>query len=112
MSGSKVITRIQKRNKWPVTLGDDTIFIRAMTKGDQRAAREIEDLELRGYFVFGCVLLEDDGSLAFPREPGEAAADFAKRVDAAMQEVPEDFKAAILNALNKIHSAPETLPKN
>lgn len=121
---SKVITRIQKRNKWPVKLGDETIFIRAMTKREQREAREIAAaesatqaeknaaMELRGYFVFGCIILEDDGSLSFPRAEGESCHEFAKRVDREMEEVPEDFKATILDELNRIQTAPGTLPKN
>lgn len=121
---SKVISRIQKRNKWPVKLGDETIFIRAMTKREQREAREIAApdgatqieksaaMELRGYFVFGCIILEDDGAPSFQRAEGESSCEFAARIDLKMEDVPEDFKAAILDELNRIQTAPGTLPKN
>ena len=113
MSGSRTIDKIRKRSKWPVKLDDETtVYIRTMVKGERRESRTIEDLELRGYFVFGKVLLEEDGTLSFPQNEGESAEDFAKRVEAEMSDVPDDHQAMILSELNRASAPPENLPKN
>ncbi len=109
---SKLIERIQKRKKWPVKLGEDTIYIRALVKREQREAQEVSDPILRGYFIFGCILLEDDGSMTFTRAAGESPTDFAARVGEVMDSVPEDSQAAIANALTKAQTVPESLAKN
>lgn len=102
---SKTLNAIRKRQKWPVKVGEDTIYVRAMTKGEQRQSREIEDMEQRAAFIFGVALLEDDGSPLFQMNDGESAINFAKRVDAELDNVPEDTKAEILKQLAKVHSA-------
>lgn len=109
---SKAIDRLRKRGRWPVKLAEDTVYIRAMVKGEQREAREVSDDELRGYFIFGTILLEDDGAPSYPRVAGESPDDFAKRIDAEMADVPEDHKMALLTALAKASSVPENLAKN
>jgi len=110
---SKTLNAIRKRQKWPVKVGDDTVYVRALTKGEQRQSREIEDMEQRAAFIFGIALIEDDGSPSFPRNDGESAGDFAKRVDAELDDVPEDAKAEILKQLAKVHSADvEKIAKN
>jgi hypothetical protein len=113
MSGSRTIDKIRKRSKWPVKLDDETtVYIRTMVKGEQRASKEITDDELRGYFIFGVILLEDDGTPSFTRNDGETVAEFAARVAAEMDDVPQDHQMKILDALTKASNVPESIPKN
>lgn len=132
---SSVMKALNKRRRWPVDLGDgDKVFIRAMIKREQRESREMvvdatqlekmspeertkaeADMnELRGYFIFGTIILGEGDSMQFPRNEGEGAIDFAKRVESLMVDVPEDNKLLILQAYTKAHSTPsvEGLAKN
>lgn len=109
---SKFNDKVLKRHKWPVPIGNETVYIRAPTKSEKREAAGIEDAELQGYFMLGCACLNDDGTLAYPRSEGESAVDFASRVQSAMEDVPEDVTATIVRSLTRIQTAPESLPKN
>ena len=112
MSGSRTIDKIRKREKWPVKFGDDTVYVRDMLNSEKRAARSIDDAELRGYFMIGMMLLEEDGSRSYVRADGETPVDFATRVMNDMDDVPEAFQLSILETLAKTSAIPESLPKN
>lgn len=118
-----MLERLAKRRCYPVQIGDEKLFVRALTIGELDALKALPD-ELAAAFGIGSGLVNDDGSQAIPRlvipakddqpesvEPNQA---FAERVDMELKAVPVDSVMAITEAIRKLNTVPsqETLAKN
>jgi len=101
-----VLDKIRKRMCYPVTLPNgETIKIRTPSMGEQNRSGAIADGDDRIGFLVGCVLVEDDGSTAYSKKPGESDADFGNRVAFECDLDTPSFQA-IQEALAKLNKVP------
>jgi hypothetical protein len=114
---SSVVDRIRRRRKYPVKLGDDTVFVRSMTIAENKAVEPFSaEIESLGYAI-GVCLLNDDGSQVFAIGKDETANAFGARVLAEL-DIPDDARNIITEAIMKLRQdvpdmkAMETLVKN
>lgn len=76
-----VTERVRKRLKYPVDLDGDIVYVRALRGSEFRTAhQELANNDAGFGYALGCGLLNDDGSQAFTRDPGESAEAFGNRV--------------------------------
>ena len=118
---SVVLNMLAKRRKYPVDLSTvdqecvGKVFVRALTKREQRELRGItaqdgEDeqrtAELKDYFVYGCILLDENGTQAIARDENQSPREFAVKAEAEMADVPEDNKMLVLKAFKAVNEFP------
>lgn len=132
------LDKLKKRRKFPVTIGDETVFISAMSKSDikrladvnsvptltkgpdesdeafaERVAAEEKNHASPDEFILGLVLLDDAGNPAFTPNEGESDRDFAERVAAETVDVPHITKKEIYAAVRRVSGyIVEELEKN
>lgn len=118
-----ILERLAKRRCYPVQLGEETLYCRALTLGELDALKTLPE-ELAAAFGIGCGLVNDDGSQAIPRlvvpavegtpATTEPNTEFARRVDIALQDVGLDQIIALTEAIRKLNTVPpmESLRKN
>ena len=102
-----VLSKLAKRRFYPVPLGDETVHVRALTIGELGKLDSLSQTDKTGY-VFGCAVLEPDGSRAFTQRlaAGEQAAEtdseFSQRVLAEMEQIPTDSLAELSTAIERL----------
>jgi hypothetical protein len=105
------LDKIKKRRAFPVTIGDETVSIRAMSKADIKRLSDLTDAP--DEFILGLVLLDDVGNPAFAPNEGESDRAFAERVAAETVDVPHITKKEIYAAVRKVSGyIVEELEKN
>lgn len=111
---STTIERLRKRLKWPVQLGDETVFIRGATQGEILEGESLskETLE-QSWFLFGVTLLNDDGTQAIDRGSADPKT-FAAKAAEILSDVTVDQLAIVSAAITRVCTAPDTekLKKN
>ena len=110
---SSVFDKIRKRRKWPVEIDGETVYVRALLESEHREVKPFEnESESYGYAI-GCCLLNDDGSQAIIRAPGEAAKEFGARVLSKL-DLPTDTRAELCERIVKLATGPplEVIAKN
>ncbi len=110
---SEVIQHLRKRKRWPVEIDGATVYVRALLESEHREVRKF-DSEPESYgFAIGCCLLNDDGTTALSRNPGEEAKTFGARVLAEL-DLPLDTRAQLCDRIVRLAQVPpvETIVKN
>ena len=111
---SEALNKLKRRRSYPVKLpAGDEIMIRSQTFGEIRRTVAIKDKIIQIGFTIGCVILGDDGTNLFNKQPDETDDAFASRV---LDECELDIESAtaIREAIEKVHTVPkqEVLAKN
>ena len=102
---STTIDRLRKRLKWPVKLGEETVYLRGATQGEIAESDPLDGVE-KTWFLFGVALLDEDGTQAIARD-GASPEVFAQRVKETLSDVTLDQLKLVSEALNKICTAPD-----
>lgn len=110
---SKVLEALRKRRKKEVKLGDETVYLRAMTLGEVREQEKLDDTDRVG-FAFGCSLINSDESPVIPRETSQSASCYAQNVMSVLEDVPQDTLIVLSDEIRKLNSIPDvaTIRKN
>jgi hypothetical protein len=109
-----MIERLKKRRCYPVPIGEDKVYCRALTIGELKTIDTLST-ELGLAFAIGCALVDDAGQPAIARQPTETHEAFAKRALECLTDVTADSLNAIQQAIKKLNDAPppiDDLKKN
>jgi hypothetical protein len=110
-----MLERMRKRKCYEVPIGDEKVFVRALTLGELQSLDSLSP-EMTTPFAIGCALVDDAGNQEIPRLVGtpESNEEFAKRTLLELDDVTGDVIKAITEAIRKLNAAPtvETLVKN
>lgn len=98
---SSVLQRLRKRRAYPVAIGDDTVYVRALTTAEVDALLTFEG-PTQIAFTLGCALVNDAGEPEFPRQSGESFADFAKRVLPEFADLPQDVLSVLSQGIDRV----------
>jgi len=92
--------KLKKRRCYPVP-GLDGVFVRLFTQGEKPRFNAL-DGEAKGQYLFGTVLVNEDGSQCCPRIEGETEADWLARVETEMSDVDDGVLLLIRDAVNTL----------
>lgn len=106
-----MLDKIKKRRVFPVQIGDETVYVSAMTKADIARLQKSENAVAE--FILGLCLVDEKGNPEFTLNEGESDTDFAKRIADLTEDVPEVTKTDLYRAVRKVSGyVTEDLPKN
>lgn len=108
-----ILEKLKNRRKYPVKIGDTEVFVRSLTIGELNAQDKLPN-DLTSLFVVGSSLVNDDGSLFYPRGNGESNEEYARRMQTELEFLGADDFLAIIQATQKLLQPvdQETLAKN
>lgn len=98
---SSVLQRLRKRRAYPVAIGEDTVYVRALTTSEVEALLKFEGAT-QVAFTLGCALVNDAGEPEFPRQSGESFADFANRVLPEFSDLPQDVLSVLSQGIDRV----------
>lgn len=103
---SSVLSRIQKRRNRVVTVDGEAVHVRSLSYAEVAAMDDLQSPSDRLFYMIGCGLLDDDGTPALPRKPGESAADYVARVRDALPHLSVDAASALAAEIHKSTKEP------
>jgi len=108
-----MIEKLRKRRSYPVTIGEETVHVRALTEGERTEVLPFKSEDSSFGFVIGCGLLNDAQEPEFVKAPGESPQDFGTRV-LKEADLPTDTRTELATAILNLTSGPkrEALVKN
>lgn len=98
---SSVLQRLRKRRAYPVSIGEDTVYVRALTTAEVEALVKLEG-STQIAFTLGCALVNDAGEPEFPRQSGESFEAFANRVLPEFADLPQDVLTVLSQGIDKV----------
>lgn len=99
--------KLKKRRAYPVKGLEDT-FVRLFTQGEKPRFNALTG-DTKGWFMFGTVLVNADGTQVCPQTEGESDTDFAARVETAMADVDDGVLFLIRDAIETMQKG-EAVP--
>jgi hypothetical protein len=110
---SSVTAKIWKRRCYPVTCGEETYHVCALSIADRRRLDSLEDVLAKSFFALARGLRDANGDEAFPREGDETDAAYAARFE-ALNDIPTDTFNELTSTINRLGVVPrsETIAKN
>ena len=109
-----LLDRIHNRKKFPVDLGDCTVYVRALKKSEFRRMDALED-DLKNAYFIGKALVNDSGSPELPQLDGEEDKAFAQRVEQLLDEKDIDtlMTTRLLHGISTVTKFdPDAIEKN
>lgn len=111
---SKVLERLRKKHGHPVTIADETFYVRSLTIGELRRLDKLQPEERTG-FIVGCALCDGTGGdQVIPKNADEDDTQWAARVLEELADVPSESIKALADGVSSIGKpvALETIVKN
>jgi hypothetical protein len=106
-----MLDKLKRRRVFPVQIGDETVFVSAMSKADITRLQNAADAPAE--LILGLSLVDEKGQPEFTLLEGESDTDFGKRIAELTADVPEITKSEIYAAVRKVSGyVTEELPKN
>lgn len=108
-----VIARLQKRQKFDVSIGDETVSVKEMPVEELRTLDDkIPDVLLRSYYIIGRCLVDDDPQLEVATS--ETETQYAERIRGLLAGMGSATLAQLTTAITKLGTIPkqEKLQKN
>lgn len=110
--------RLNRRRCYPVEMGTEKFYVRALTIGELKAFDELAET-LRPGFMLACALVDDSGAQEVPRintpdgKP-ESNAEYAARATAELSDTAGDTLTYLIENIWKVIRTPdvEELRKN
>ncbi len=92
--------KLKKRRAFPVD-GREGEFVRLLTKDEKKAFTAMRG-DAKAWYLFGKVIVEQDGSQVCPQTEGESDEAFATRVCEAMGDVDDGVLLQIRQSFDKL----------
>lgn len=92
--------KLKKRRAFPVD-GIEGGFIRLFTQGEKTRFNALEG-DPKGAFLFGCCLVNADGTQCCPREENEEESAWLKRVEEGLSDVDDGVLLLIRDTLHNL----------
>lgn len=89
--------KLKKRRAYPVKGLEDT-FVRLFTQGEKPRFEKLAG-DPKGWFMFGTLLVNADGTQCCPQSEGEDDTAFSARVESAMADVDDGVLMLIRDAI-------------
>lgn len=108
-----VVERLLKRQKFEVTVGENTFYVREMPVDELRSLDEkVPDLFLRSYYIIGRSLVGDNGE--FDKTNTETDQQYAERMQSLLSGIGTGTLAQLTSAITKFGTIPrqDKLQKN
>lgn len=99
--------KLKKRRAYPVDGVDDT-YVRLLTQDEKPRLSKL-DGDPKGYFLFGKIIVHQDGSQVCPQHEGESDEDFSNRVAVEMADVDDGVLMLVRDAFKKLQAG-ERIP--
>jgi hypothetical protein len=111
---TSVTEKIQKRRFYPVTIGDETFHVAALSVADRRRMDGIDGVIEKSFYGIGRAMRDADGMECFPKEGDETDTAYAQRIESLFPEIPTDTFNEQSESINKLGIVPraKVLEKN